>query len=88
MTRFTFLTDSLELRPGWYYTYVEVNDGRNLTESIYADERIYIDMDNAPDSVEQMATLAGVEQLHRCLGLRGRRAGGLLQRRVLEEPHV
>jgi hypothetical protein len=56
---FTFQTDSLGIRPGWYYTYVEVNDGRNLTESIYADERIYIDMDNAPDSVEQMATLAG-----------------------------
>ena len=56
---FTFLTDSLGIRPGWYYTYVEVNDGRNLTQSIYADERIYIDMDNAPDSVEQMATLAG-----------------------------
>jgi len=56
---FTFLTDSLGLRPGWYYTYVEVNDGRNLAERIYSDERIYIDMDNAPDSVEQMATLAG-----------------------------
>ena len=58
-----------ELRPGWYYTYVEVNDGRNLAERIYSDERIFIDMDNAPDSVEQMATLAGVKQLHRCLGL-------------------
>jgi hypothetical protein len=56
---FTFLTDSLGLRPGWYYTYVEVNDGRNLAERIYSDERIFIDMDNAPDSVEQMATLAG-----------------------------
>ena len=56
---FTFLTDSLGLRPGWYYTYVEVNDGRNLAERIYSDERIYIDMDDAPDSVEQMATLAG-----------------------------
>lgn len=56
---FTFLTDSLGLRPGWYYTYVEVNDGRNMPERIYSDERIFIDMDNAPDSVEQMATLAG-----------------------------
>jgi hypothetical protein len=56
---FTFQTDSLGLRPGWYYTYVEVNDGRNLAERIYSDERIFIDMDNAPDSVEQMATLAG-----------------------------
>ena len=56
---FTFLTDSLGLRPGWYYTYLEVNDGRNLAERIYSDERIFIDMDNAPDSVEQMATLAG-----------------------------
>jgi hypothetical protein len=56
---FTFQTDSLGIRPGWYYTYVEVNDGRNLAERIYSDERIYIDMDNAPDSVEQMATLAG-----------------------------
>jgi len=56
---FTFLTDSLGIRPGWYYSYVEVNDGRNLAERIYSDERIYIDMDDAPDSVEQMATLAG-----------------------------
>jgi hypothetical protein len=56
---FTFLTDSLGLRPGWYYTYVEINDRRNLAQRIYSDERIYIDMDNAPDSVEQMATLAG-----------------------------
>ena len=57
---FTFLTDSLGLRPGWYYTYVEVDDGRNLAERIYSDERIFIDMDNAPDSVEKMSTLAGI----------------------------
>lgn len=56
---FTFLTDSLGLRPGWYYTYVEINDGRNLPERIYSDERIFIDMDQAPDSVEKMATLSG-----------------------------
>jgi hypothetical protein len=56
---FTFQTDSLGLRPGWYYTYLEINDGRNLAERIYSDERIFIDMDNAPDSVENMATLAG-----------------------------
>jgi len=56
---FTFLTDSLGLRPGWYYTYVEVNDGRNMSERIYSDERIFIDMDEAPDSVEKMSTLAG-----------------------------
>lgn len=55
---FTFLTDSIGLRPGWYYTYVEVNDGRNMSERIYSDERIYIDMDNAPDSVEVMSTLS------------------------------
>ena len=57
---FTFLTDSLGLRPGWYYTYVEVNDGRNMSERIYSDERIFIDMDEAPDSVEKMSTLAGL----------------------------
>ncbi len=56
---FTFLTDSLGIRPGWYYTYVEVNDGRNMAERIYSNKRIFIDMDNAPDSVETMATLAG-----------------------------
>ena len=59
---FTFLTDSLGLRPGWYYTYLEVNDGRNTPERIYSDDRIYIDMDNAPDSVETMATIAGANQ--------------------------
>ena len=49
------------LRPGWYYTYVEVNDGRNMSERIYSDERIFIDMDEAPDSVEKMSTLAGLK---------------------------
>ena len=39
-------------------THVEVNDGRNMSERIYSDERIYIDMDNAPDSVELMSTLS------------------------------
>ena len=50
---FTFLTDSLGLRPGWYYTYVEVNDGRNMSERIYSDERIFIDMDEAPTALKK-----------------------------------
>ena len=30
-----------------------------MSERIYSDERIFIDMDEAPDSVEKMSTLAG-----------------------------
>lgn len=56
---FTFPTDHLGVQPGWYYVYMLMNDGLNSPTIKYSDEKIWVDMDEAPKPVEQFKCVAG-----------------------------
>ena len=49
---YTFPTDHLDVEPGWYYVYMLIDDGRNSPTIKYADQKIWIDKDNAPKPIE------------------------------------
>jgi hypothetical protein len=48
---YTFPTDHLEVESGWYYVYMLIDDGRNSPTIKYADQKIWIDKDNAPEPI-------------------------------------
>jgi hypothetical protein len=60
---FTFPTDHLGVQPGWYYVYMLIDDGLNSPTIKYADQKIWVDMDEAPKPVEHFNCVAGDGEL-------------------------